>query len=328
MASRRFDVFNGDADGICAQHQWRLAYPGESTLVTGVKRDVALLQRVASAAGDEVTVLDIAIDANAVPLHRILDAGAYVTWFDHHSARQAFTHPRLRLFWDDAPTMCTSLLVDCRLAGRYRPWAIAAAFGDNLSGPARALARGMHMSEAKIASLEELGKVLNYNAYGERVEDLRIAPEALYRLLSPFVDPFEFIEASDAYRILAEGYCDDVARIAGLQPQWTWPYGAVYVLPNADWARRVSGVLANRLAATDGTRAFAVLTEGSDGAFGVSVRSAEPSTHAADILCERFAGGGRRTAAGINRLPAVDVDDFVRAFSDYFVTCGERTHAG
>jgi len=34
------DVFNGDADGICALHQLRLAEPVESTLVTGVKRDI------------------------------------------------------------------------------------------------------------------------------------------------------------------------------------------------------------------------------------------------------------------------------------------------
>ena len=34
---RYFDVFNGDADGICALHQLRLADPLDSTLVTGLK---------------------------------------------------------------------------------------------------------------------------------------------------------------------------------------------------------------------------------------------------------------------------------------------------
>ena len=33
-----FDVFNGDADGICALQQLRLSRPLASTLVTGVKR--------------------------------------------------------------------------------------------------------------------------------------------------------------------------------------------------------------------------------------------------------------------------------------------------
>lgn len=34
------DVFNGDADGLCALHQWRLAHPATNALVTGVKRDI------------------------------------------------------------------------------------------------------------------------------------------------------------------------------------------------------------------------------------------------------------------------------------------------
>lgn len=52
---KAIDVFNGDADGICALHQWRLAYPVETTLVTGVKRDIQLLQSVKVGAGDTAT---------------------------------------------------------------------------------------------------------------------------------------------------------------------------------------------------------------------------------------------------------------------------------
>lgn len=56
--------FNGDADGICALHQWRLAHPAQSELVTGVKRDNALLARVPAQAGDEVIAFDIALPGN------------------------------------------------------------------------------------------------------------------------------------------------------------------------------------------------------------------------------------------------------------------------
>jgi hypothetical protein len=49
-------AFNGDADGLCALQQLRLAGPraaaGQETLVTGVKRDIALLDRVAASRGD------------------------------------------------------------------------------------------------------------------------------------------------------------------------------------------------------------------------------------------------------------------------------------
>ncbi len=46
-----YDIFNGDADGICALHQLRLEEPRASVLVTGVKRDVRLLDRVTAARG-------------------------------------------------------------------------------------------------------------------------------------------------------------------------------------------------------------------------------------------------------------------------------------
>ncbi|RUM38930.1 MAG: acetyltransferase, partial [Desulfobulbus sp.] len=40
-----YDVFNGDADGICALHQLRLHDPRpDAHLVTGVKRDICLLE--------------------------------------------------------------------------------------------------------------------------------------------------------------------------------------------------------------------------------------------------------------------------------------------
>jgi hypothetical protein len=42
---RRIDVFNGDADGLCALHQLRLAEPVQSELVTGVKRDIKQIVR-------------------------------------------------------------------------------------------------------------------------------------------------------------------------------------------------------------------------------------------------------------------------------------------
>jgi len=81
-----FDVFNGDADGICALHQLRLADPLDSTLVTGLKRDIALLASVPAGDGDVVTVLDISLDRNRDALQALLDRGAIVHYFDHHFA--------------------------------------------------------------------------------------------------------------------------------------------------------------------------------------------------------------------------------------------------
>ncbi|MDP1933523.1 MAG: acetyltransferase, partial [Nitrosomonas sp.] len=53
----QYYVFNGDADGLCALHQLRLVDPEIASLITGVKRDIKLLDRVEANAGDRVTVL-------------------------------------------------------------------------------------------------------------------------------------------------------------------------------------------------------------------------------------------------------------------------------
>ena len=275
---------------------------------------------LAQRAGADAIVVDPGQRAMG-PLRRILDVGGEVTWFDHHSANRAFPHPCLRLFWDDAPDVCTSILVDRHLQGRFRGWAVAAAFGDNLPASGRSLATGLGLDERSVCALADLGQLLNYNAYGESVEDLHVAPDMLYRSLHQFADPFDFITTSPYYRLLAEGYQHDAACIERLTPYWHSAAGAVYILPPAQWARRISGIFANKLAATEDKRSYAVLTERADGSYVVSVRSGQPATHAANGLCERFAtGGGRKTAAGINNLPAAELDNFIKAFSDYFVT--------
>ena len=83
---RRFDVFNGDADGLCALQQLRLAEPADSVLVCGPKRDIELLARVDAGRGDLVTVLDISLDRNRTALQSLLARGVRVRYFDHHYA--------------------------------------------------------------------------------------------------------------------------------------------------------------------------------------------------------------------------------------------------
>ncbi|MES2115931.1 MAG: DHH family phosphoesterase [Pseudomonadota bacterium] len=315
----RYDVFNGDADGICALHQLRLARPADdAVLVTGVKRDIELLRQVPSGAG-YVVVLDISLDANTAELRRVLDGGATVDYYDHHAADDAFPHPGLRLHWDPAPDVCTSILVDRQLGGRYRRWAVVAAYGDNLMGVACALARGAGVREDGAAALAQLGQVINYNAYGDSLADLHMAPAALYRALAGYADPFQFIADSDDYCALCAGYHDDCARLQALRPHWERSGGAVYLLPDAPWARRISGVLANRLAAQHPGASFAILGERPDGSYVVSVRSGLPGAYSACELCRRFdTGGGRMAAAGINRLPGAQLAQFIDQFRQHF----------
>ncbi len=312
------DVFNGDADGLCALHQLRLAEPRPAVLVTGVKRDIALLQRVSAQAGDHVTVLDIALDRNRDALLRILEAGAEVEYFDHHQAADIPRHPRLWAHIDTGPECCTSLLVDRHLEGRYRIWAVVGAFGDNLHDAARRTAAGLGLDEAGLDALRELGECLNYNAYGEAVEDLYFHPAELYRLLHAYTDPFAFMAQEKAFVILREGYRADMERALGARPVHDSPAGRVYVLPDEAWARRVSGALGNALASARPEQAHAVLTQ-RPGGYRVSIRAPLMRRTGADLLASRFAtGGGRKGAAGINHLPDAELPRFLAEFDRVF----------
>lgn len=314
-----YDIFNGDADGICALHQLRLAAPRDAALITGIKRDIRLVERVRAAGGDELTVLDVSLDANRAAVRAALAAGARVRYFDHHYAGEIPEHDAFEAYIDTAPTMCTSLIVDRALNGAHRAWAVTAAFGDNLAQAAAAAASPLDLAPHALAQLQELGECLNYNAYGESVEDLYYHPADLYRALVPYADPFRFMEGEPVFEVLRLGMLDDLYRAEDIRPHAADDAHALIVLPEAAWSRRVSGVLGNRLAQRHPERAHAVLTIKREGGYLVSVRAPVERPHGADDLCRRFdTGGGRAGAAGINHLPASELERFARAFSTAF----------
>jgi len=316
---RLYDVFNGDADGICALHQLRLAEPAQSELVTGVKRDIGLLARVPAGAGDRITVLDVSLDRNRAALLDLLARGAQVRYFDHHYAGEIPQHPLLEAHIDTARGVCTSILVDRQLGGRYRAWAVTAAFGDNLDTAARELAAGLGLPPGALERLRELGQGLNYNAYGETEADLVMPPAELYRALARYPDPLQFIDREPVCARLDAARREDLAAARAVPASWSAGAAAMHVLPDAPWARRVGGSFANQLATEAPGRAIAVLVPGSAGGYVVSVRSPAAAAQGADELCRGFpGGGGRRDAGGIDRLPESELEDFRRRFADAF----------
>ncbi len=313
------DVFNGDADGICALHQLRLADPRESQLVTGIKRDISLLQNVQAGSGDQVTVLDISLDKNRDDLLRLLEAGAQVRYFDHHYAGEIPQHTALEAHIDTDANVCSSLLVSRYLDDAYLAWAVTAAFGDNLYTAAQQAALPLDLSDEQLEQLKLLGTCLNYNGYGSSLDDLIYHPDALYRLVAPYADPFTFIHDEPGYARLQEAYHTDFDQVAAITPNYADDGHALYVLPDARWARRVSGVYANQLAQQYPQRAHAMLTTRPEGGYVVSVRAPLSNKSGADELCRQFeTGGGRQAAAGINHLPIQDYDAFVSAFRAAF----------
>jgi single-stranded DNA-specific DHH superfamily exonuclease len=311
------DIFNGDADGICALTQLRNAEPRQSTLITGVKRDIALVAKANVTAGDQITALDLSFDKNRDGVLKALEAGAEIFYVDHHFAGKIPDSDRLTTIIDTDSNVCTSLLVNGYLGGKYVEWAVTGAFGDNLKASARTIAAPLSLSEEQLAFLENLGVYMNYNAYGSSFEDLHFAPAELFELVRPYATPFAFVEeAPETFEKLESGYQQDMASAAAVKPVRESEKTAVFMLPNETWARRVSGVYSNDLANASPRRAHAVLTERPDGTYLVSVRAPLENKQGADELCRQFpTGGGRAAAAGINALPGDQLNAFIDALA-------------
>ena len=175
----KYDIFNGDADGIIAVLQMQLANPADTIKITGVKRDIQLMQKVAPAEGDLLRVFDISMDKNMPYLHDALSVGARVFYADHHKVGVIPKHVNLYPYINIAPDVCTSLIISDLLDKKYHLWAITAAYGDNLLDTANREANALGLSECQKAQLQELGTYINYNGYGSDVAELHFTPDYL-----------------------------------------------------------------------------------------------------------------------------------------------------
>lgn len=312
---RYFDVCNGDADGLCAVRQWRLHEPGAATLVTGLKREIELLQRVPCDGADEVLVCDLSMQRNHAALQRLLQAGVRVRYFDHHHAGAVPRHERLDAHLDADREVCTSLLMDRHLGGRFRSWALVGAYGDELGAVADRLAAGAGLDADQRAALQRLGRAINYNAYGESEADVRIAPAELYRVLARWPDPFALLAGEPVIDEIDAQRGDDLQRAMALTPWWCSESARVVMLPDAPWARRVIGCLANELAQAFPAQAQAVLRRRGADRFAVSVRAPRAAAGGASALCEAFGGSGRAAAAGVDALPAGELARFIEVLA-------------
>ncbi|CAH1566312.1 DHH family phosphoesterase [Vibrio rotiferianus] len=315
-----YDIFNGDADGIIALLQLRLADPIDAELVTGVKRDIKLVEKVEVQAGDELTVLDISMEKNMAGLEQALAQGAHVFYADHHKAGEIPQHGNLDAYIDLDANICTALIVDQLLDGRFHLWAITAAYGDNLIARADALADKVGLSAEQKAQLKELGTLINYNGYGSKVDDLHFHPADLYQALKQYVSPFDVIaDKASPYYQLQSAYQQDMDAALAIPATHESAKLKLFELPNNAASRRISGVYGNWLANQNPDSAHAVLTENTDGTYTVSLRAPLNNKQGAVAVCGQFpTGGGREAAAGINALSKCDVSAFIEAVETYY----------
>ena len=311
------DIFNGDADGICALVQLRQSDPRPARLITGIKRDIALVSRANAQRGDRITILDVSFDRNRDGVLEAIESGASIFYCDHHFSGDLPSHPALQTLINTSSGVCTSVLINGYLKSRYSAWAAVGAFGDNLSDTAYEILKSLAYKESEWDLLKKLGTYMNYNSYGMDIADLNWHPADLYRALASFESPLDFVSESPEYfQKLETNYHSDFEKVLSIVPEYTDATVAVYFLPNKSWSRRISGIFSNQLANEAPSRAHAVLTERNEGDFLVSVRAPISNRKGADILCRQFVtGGGRSAAAGIDHLPAEEVDKFIQKFS-------------
>lgn len=321
-----YDVFNGDADGIIALVQLRLAQPKTSTLITGVKRDISLLKQVPVELAKSVSVLDVSMEKNSGALANLLTNNIEVFYVDHHRSGEIPESNKLASLINTDSNTCTSLLMNEYLKGQFVNWAITAAFGDNMNQSAISLSKQQGLSECQQAQLKALGIYINYNGYGRTVDDLHIAPAELYKACLEFTDPLDLINAPNSiFTQLSSAYEADMVQAESAEVLADNTVCKVVLLADEAWSRRVSGVFGNELANQSPDKAHAVLTvnetmsSDEDTSYTVSVRAPLNNKQGADNICIQFpTGGGRAGAAGINQLPKEMLGKFIATVSEYY----------
>jgi nanoRNase/pAp phosphatase (c-di-AMP/oligoRNAs hydrolase) len=319
-----FDVFNGDADGIIALLQLRLAEPKKSTLITGVKRDISLLKQVPAELANTVTVLDVSLEKNKSALQQLLNNDVKVFYVDHHKTGEIPASSLLTTLINTDANTCTSLLVNEYLKGRFVHWAIVAAFGDNMNSAAIKLCEQQDLTAKQQEKLLKLGIYINYNGYGRTVEDLHFSPIDLYQKLINFPDPLALFSTTDkpdhaVFSSLEQAYLQDMAKAQSAEIIVDNNISKVVLLDDKPWARRISGVFGNELANQSPNKAHAVLTLNNDNTYTVSLRAPLNNKQGAVDICGQFpTGGGRAGAAGINQLPKEMLESFIDTMTQYY----------
>ncbi|MBJ61935.1 MAG: hypothetical protein CMB57_01645 [Euryarchaeota archaeon] len=276
----RWYAYNGDADGICSMVQWGLVYGIEGHRVTGVKRDIELLERVNPNPDDEIIVMDISLARNHARAVELSSQGFDITWFDHHLAGEPIDGITTNV--DTSANVCTARIVE-KFLGVESDWAQVALHGDGLS---------VHSSKPEF---KELGELLNYNGYGADLSDLHFHPDDLLLLCLQAKTPQNFME-TQAFMTLKNGFESDLSNAKNIELN-----NGYYLLPNEAWARRVVGVMAHRINESgDGPHVIAI-DKGET--LQVSIRGIEGIGE----LCKMFGGGGRATAGGIDALPKSEI---------------------
>ena len=181
------------------------------------------------------------------------------------------------------------------------------------------MAKSENLTEEQVIFLKQIGLVVNYNSYGQTVEDLFFPPEEIAKAVKACgSDIFRFTEQSDIFPTLFENFSADMSSAVCQEPYSISDNAVIYALPNEAWTHRVMGSFSNHLVSTNKGLACAIAVLNSDGTYRISVRSSINNPYGAGNLCKKFGGGGREKAGGVNNLDASELDKFKEEFDRTF----------
>lgn len=312
-----YDLFNGDADGLCSLHQYRLHFPRDTHVISGLKRDVQLLRHVTEHHDSYITVFDVSHKSNIEYIEPTMSRNNKITWFDHHEAGMYSASVFFRMNLDTSPTTCTSLIVDDYIGGTHRAWALVGMYGDNLDSEIDQHNPGFSKTQLEI--LKTLGRTLNYNGYGVEESDLTMPPDMVYHDMKQYESPFDYYEQSTSFSIIHDQMLVDQQQLSQSEIVHESNTGKVILLPDSKSSARYSGVYSNQLVNDNPDQAFVVLTTLDQDTYRVSIRAPKTTPYGASKLASQFdTGGGREKAAGINQLNKHQLPDLIEKFEQQF----------
>ena len=142
------------------------------------------------------------------------------------------------------------------------------------------MAKSESLSDEQVLILKQIGLVVNYNSYGQTIEDLFYSPEEIAEAARACgSDIFKFLEQGDIFSTLLENFNADMSSAVCQEPFSISENGVIYTLPNEAWTHRIMGSFSNHLVSTNKNLACAIAVLNSDGTYRISVRSSINNPH-------------------------------------------------
>lgn len=316
-------ALNGDADGIFSfriLHESLGLRESNVRIVSDVKRQTHLIERVLAAENEDIYALDIELSKNSESVLKLINKNRFF-WFDHHvskfSVDEIINHINFHNFINTASNYNTSKIAYEKMNSKSSGWMISALFGDGLQEIAQDECDKHKISAADAKVLEQVGRFINYNSYGNSATDLFFHPVDICHDVLKYSDPVEFYRQSEIPKKIERFYEEDRTQFLNFLGQLK--AADILDLPNEPWSIRFSGEAGNTLSRMYPDRTFAIVSQNRDSTYNVSVRSSKNSMVHIGQFCNQFHnGGGRAHSGGITSLPSEQLQHFKSEFRKEF----------